>query len=604
MASGRKIRKVDKENRRFNEAWTNLYFFVESNAKCLCLICGETVAVPKVENVKRHYTLKHAATHNRYEGDQRKEKVLLLQRNLVSQQNIFRKMDDGSKKYTKVSLVIAEKIARNMKPFSEGDFVKECITSAIQILCPEKEKDIKCVSLSRNTITRRIEELAKNSKMQLNELCKNFETYSIAIDESTDITDTPQLAIFVRGVDSSFNITEELLALCPMEGNCTGAALFKEIDTAFEKAGLTYDRLVGIATDGAPAMIGKEQGLRGFIRRKLESLNVSKDQILWYHCIIHQESLCSKIIQCDHVMNNVVKAINFIRSRALNHRQFRSFLDEINAEFSGIPYFTEIRWLSRGRTLKRFYDIREHVAAFLEAKGNLCINFDDDKWMNDFSFLVDITQKLNELNVRLQGKGKLIHNLFGEVTAFQKKLDLWITQIADSNYVHFPCLQEQSYISVINREFFVSELKRMQEEFARRFKDFRTCEDQMKIFSMPFDVDPSDAPVELQMELNELQSDFDVKTQFLNRNLVDFYKYGLPHTQYPNLTFHSKRFLVLFGSTWICEYLFSRMQLVKSNKRNSLSDAHLEDELRLAVTNIPADIEKLLDDSKQFQVSH
>ncbi|XP_029647198.1 general transcription factor II-I repeat domain-containing protein 2B-like [Octopus sinensis] len=101
------------------------------------------------------------------------------------------------------------------------------------------------------------------------------------------------------------------------------------------------------------------------------------------------------------------------------------------------------------------------------------------------------------------------------------------------------------------------------------------------------------------MELNELQSDFDVKSQFLNRNLMDFYKYGLPHTQYPNITCYTKPFLVLFGSTWICEYLFSRMQLVESNKRNSLSD-----ELRLALTNIPADIEKLLDDSKQFQVSH
>ncbi|CAI9736530.1 general transcription factor II-I repeat domain-containing protein 2-like [Octopus vulgaris] len=434
--------------------------------------------------------------------------------------------------------------------------------------------------------------------MQLNELCKNFETYSIAIDDSTDMTDTPQLAIFVRGVDSSFNITEELLALCPMKENCT-----KEIDIALEKAGLTYDRLVGIATDGAPAMIGKKQGLRGFVQRKLESLNVSKDQLLWYHCIIHQESLCSKIIKFDHVMDNVVKAVNFIRSRALNHRQFRNFLDAINAEFAGIPYFAEIRWLSRGRTLKRFYDIREHVAAFLEVKGNLCINF-DDKWMNVFSFLVDITHKLNELNVRLQGKEKLIHNLFREVTAFQKKLDLWITQIADSNYAHFPCLQEQPHISAINREFFVSELKRMQEEFARRFKDFRACEDQLKNFSMPFGVDPADAHVVLQMELNELQSDFDAKSQFLNRNLMDFYKCSLLHTQCPNLTCYSKRFLVLFGSTWICEYLFSRMQLVKSNKRNSLSDAHLEDELRLALTNIPADIEKLLDVSKQFQVSH
>ena len=207
-----------------------------------------------------------------------------------------------------------------MKPFSEGDFVKECITSAIEILCPEKEKAIKCVSLSRNTITRRIEELAKNTKIQLYELCKNFETYSIGIDESTDVTDTSRLAIFVSGVDSNFNITEELLALCPMKRNCTSATVFKEIDTIFEKAGLTYDRLVGVVIDSVSAMIGKEQGLCGFIQRKLESLNVSKEELLWYHCIIHQESLCSKIIKFNNVMDNVVKAVNFIRSRALNHR--------------------------------------------------------------------------------------------------------------------------------------------------------------------------------------------------------------------------------------------------------------------------------------------
>ncbi|XP_029656398.1 general transcription factor II-I repeat domain-containing protein 2-like [Octopus sinensis] len=118
--------------------------------------------------------------------------------------------------------------------------------------------------------------------------------------------------------------------------------------------------------------------------------------------------------------------------------------------------------------------------------------------MNDFIF------QLNELIVRLQGKEKLVHNLFRQVKAFQKKLDLWIAQIAESNYAHFPCLQEQPRISSINREFFVSELKGIQEEFSRKFKDSRACEDQLNTFSMPFVVDPTDAPFELQMELNEL----------------------------------------------------------------------------------------------------
>lgn len=91
-----------------------------------------------------------------------------------------------------------------------------------------KGKVVKCVCLSRDTITRRVEKLDENTKIQLNELCRNFEPNSSAINESTEITDTTQLAIFVRAVASNFNITEELLALCPTKGNCTGAAIFKE----------------------------------------------------------------------------------------------------------------------------------------------------------------------------------------------------------------------------------------------------------------------------------------------------------------------------------------------------------------------------------------
>lgn len=79
----------------------------------------------------------------------------------------------------------------------------------MEILCPETEKAVKYVSLSRNTITWRIEKLTEKTKMQLNEICRNFE----AIDESTDIADTPQLAIFVRGVHFNCNTTEDLLDL-------------------------------------------------------------------------------------------------------------------------------------------------------------------------------------------------------------------------------------------------------------------------------------------------------------------------------------------------------------------------------------------------------
>jgi hypothetical protein len=50
----------------------------------------------------------------------------------------------------------------------------------------------------------------------------NFVLYSVVMDESTDATDTAQLAIFVRGLNDSFKIMEELAALGPH--NTTKAA--------------------------------------------------------------------------------------------------------------------------------------------------------------------------------------------------------------------------------------------------------------------------------------------------------------------------------------------------------------------------------------------
>lgn len=54
------------------------------------------------------------------------------------------------------------------------------------------------VSLSRNTVADRICEMATDLRTQLSERSKYFNAYSLAVDESTDITDTAQLRPWSR----------------------------------------------------------------------------------------------------------------------------------------------------------------------------------------------------------------------------------------------------------------------------------------------------------------------------------------------------------------------------------------------------------------------
>lgn len=72
------------------------------------------------------------------------------------------------------------------------------------------------------------------------------------------------------------------------------------------------------------------------------------------HCIIHQEVLCAKHLEYDHVLKVVIKAINYIPSKALFHRQLQQLLLNIQAEYRDVVYHNDVRWLSWGSALQRF----------------------------------------------------------------------------------------------------------------------------------------------------------------------------------------------------------------------------------------------------------
>ena len=81
------------------------------------------------------------------------------------------------------------------------------------------------------------------------------------------------------------------------------------------------------------------------------------------HCIIHQEALCRKVLKMMNVMQNVIKMVNIIKNghKAQRHRRFVGFLRELGTEFSDLPLYTSIRWLSAGKILKHFFGLRKEI---------------------------------------------------------------------------------------------------------------------------------------------------------------------------------------------------------------------------------------------------
>lgn len=109
-------------------------------------------------------------------------------------------------------------------------------------MCPEKVQEFNIVSMSRNTVMRRTEDLSVNIKRQVSDKACAFDFYSITCDESTDATDTAQLLIFLWGIDENFGVTEELLDLESLKGTTTGKDIFEAVSDSTDKMGLKWEK--------------------------------------------------------------------------------------------------------------------------------------------------------------------------------------------------------------------------------------------------------------------------------------------------------------------------------------------------------------------------
>lgn len=141
--------------------------------------------------------------------------------------------------------------------------------------------------LSCPSALHRVKLLAKDVSRKLLENLKKAEVTSIAVDESTDCTDTAQLCIYVR-FHNEVRFRVELLGLLPLEGHTTGEVMFQKIVTFLTwELELDLQKVCLLVTDGAPAMSGRWLGLEA-------RLTTVAPQMQLLHRIIHQSVLCAK----------------------------------------------------------------------------------------------------------------------------------------------------------------------------------------------------------------------------------------------------------------------------------------------------------------------
>jgi hypothetical protein len=286
-------------------------------------------------------------------------------------------------------------------------------------------------------------------------------------------------------------------------------------------------------------------------------------------------------------------------------------LKELESEYGDLLYYSHVRWLSRGKFLERFFQLRTEICKFItEVKPNLTVGerkvtelLSDPGWLLDFAFLVDITGHLNVLNTRMQGRQALITELLDNVRAFCAKLELFKRQLEGERFDQFHAmkvildeLQDRSNVQV-----FVGHIQALSESFKARFKDVEGRETGLHLFRNPFSVAVDDYKPCLQLEILDLQSCPTLKEKFHEVSLVEFYHF-LDRDKFPEILKVAGFWAVQFGSTYVCEQCFSIMKLTKSKHRSRLTNSHLDCAVRLALSPMTPEWNELVS-KKRCQAS-
>ncbi|GFQ71051.1 proteinral transcription factor ii-i repeat domain-containing protein 2a [Trichonephila clavata] len=164
--------------------------------------------------------------------------------------------------------------------------------------------------MSANTVARRVENIAENISSQLFNKNGHVEWFSLALDESTNVSDTAQVLIYIRGVYKSYEVHEELLDMYSIHGTTTSRDIFKGVEMVINQKNLRWKNLKCITTDGGKNMSGKDKGVVALVSKAVENDGGSKPLVL--HCIIHQHHTTETEFSIDFAIETLsALKINF-----------------------------------------------------------------------------------------------------------------------------------------------------------------------------------------------------------------------------------------------------------------------------------------------------
>lgn len=565
-----------------------------------CVICYQVLSVHSMKPalLKRHLQGNHPELQSKDADFFRRKRDNLKQAKLDGSGgplvNFTQQRQGALMASYKVALRIAQQkkphtIAENLLLPSAKDMV-ECIIGT------DAAKKLSQIPLSNNSVQRRILEMSADIEQQVvSEIkCAKLGVFSIQLDESTDVSDLSQLLVYVKYIHGD-KFKEEFLFCKPLLATTKGIDVFRIVNEYFSEHRLTWKNVLGVCTDGAPSMIGCKSGFQALVKKENQNG-------VFLHCMLHRQALAVKTMPDGllSVMTQVIKMINFVKNSALKSRLFSQLCEENQAQFSRLLYYSEVRWLTRGASLKRVYDLKDELAQFCEEHKHTTNVFEQNGCK--LAYLVDIYDRMNRINLQLQGQQVILSDVVDKLNSTQKKLQLWKNKVKDGDCSMFETLKRNLNDRPLPDDLgedICNHLDALHSQFQHYFPDLNIA--TANLARNPFRCNEEDigsSDTDIQEEFIDLQNDSFAKDCFKKSELISFWCQIAD--RYKKVAKHAMTALLPFPTSYLCEAGFSSMTHLKTKFRNRLD---LEPDMRCACSKTTPRIDELVK-KHQAQVSH
>lgn len=421
-ANSRQVKKIKLSKpkmKKFNVKWLEdpgfkmwLKALPNNNKKCVCKVCNTEILCGKSELTKHALGKKHLKNMVAVKSSSSISSFLTPSSNTVKHQNAVKSAE------IRLSIFFAE--------HNVATHIIDHLTPLLKDIFPDS-KVCQDIQLGRTKCTEMIKNVV--GKYEINLLVEDLRdtSFSVLVDETTDISSKKCMCVLVRYV-KQFRVVTQLLELVQLNASdCSAVGLFNHFKNCFTKFEIPITNIVGVASDGANVMVGKNNSFFSHLKSQVPD-------VILMRCICHSSALVASAgcAELPSSVENLIRSIStYISGSAKRCAILQEIQEFMQLENTKILNLSTTRWLSRHACIVRILDNWEAIKHFftlavfedkLKSAEDILTEMNNMRSKAYLLFLKYALNFLNSFNALFQSRKILIHKLFDSSETLFKQI--------------------------------------------------------------------------------------------------------------------------------------------------------------------------------------